>query len=78
MILSFILLCVLMAFVAFVSGDFLGKILVFCCRGVVGGGVFWVCQTVGIGVGCNLFNVATFGFLGLPGFIGLVSLGIFL
>lgn len=75
---NFVIICLLLAFFVLGSGDSIGSFVVILVRSVFGGAILWCCQMVGVGLGLNIVNVMVFGFLGVPGFVGLLSLGMLL
>ncbi|MFI3175624.1 MAG: pro-sigmaK processing inhibitor BofA family protein [Bacillota bacterium] len=58
--------------------NFVKNVVVFLTRSVLGGFFLLLCQTFGFGLGLNVATVCTLGLLGVPGFLGLLSLHLFL
>lgn len=75
---NFVIICLLLTFFVMGSGDSIGSFVAVLVRSVIGGGILWCCQMIGVGLGLNVVNVMVLGFLGVPGFVGLISLGILL
>ncbi len=58
--------------------SFVKNVVIFLTRSLLGAVFLLICQTFGLGLGLNFITVSILGILGVPGFLGLISLHLFL
>ena len=77
-ILSIIIVCSLGVLLLMTMTKPLQGLLRFFTSATIGGICVWVCQGLGFAIGINPVTLVALGILGIPGFVGLLALSLFL